>query len=278
MCVLLYKQARFVVKSRQYPLTIDEQFRGPPESGHGGYVSGAIAARVHDLQSVPGEDSGNNRDSAIEVTLRSPIPLNTPLLLVESEGEASDSDLSVWHDALLIAEARQTSLSLSIPQPPSFAEVLSARENSPSFIPGINPLIEGGLGFHPICFCCGADVPQSQGLHVYAAPVPGFDGVAAAWRPDESFATTDGIIPEAIVWAALDCPGQISYFATGLRTGLLGRMTGRQLKPVVAGQDSIIVGWCLEVERRKHFAGTALFDQSGDLCAYSKQVWIGRVD
>ena len=266
------------MKPKQYPLIIDEQFRGPPESGHGGYVSGAIAECMRDLQSIPAEDSRNNPDSAIEVTLRSPIPLNTPMSTVEPDNAVSDIDLRVFHDEVLIAEARRTSLSLAIPQPPDVSEVMAAREQSPSFIPGINPLIENGLGFHPICFCCGADVPPSEGLHVYAAPVPGFDGVAATWRPDKTFASGDGEIPEAIVWAALDCPGQVAYFATGLRTGLLGRMTGRQLKPVVANQDTIIIGWCLEVERSKHFAGTALFDQSGELCAYSKQVWIGRVE
>ena len=267
------------MKSKQYSLTFDEQFRGPPESGHGGYVSGAIAELVYDLQSSPHEDSFDYTEGgAVEVTLRSPIPLNTPLLVVEAETESSTHDLRVFHDKVLIAEARRTKLSLAIPQSPSLAEVVAAREKSPSFIHGINPLVEDGLGFHPICFCCGADVPQSEGLHVYAAPVTGFDGVAAAWRPDKSFATCEGIVPDAIVWAALDCPGQIAYFTAGIRTGLLGRMTGRQLKPVVAEQDTIIIGWCIEVERSKHFAGTALFDQSGELCAYSKQVWIGRVE
>ena len=45
-------------------MTIDRQFNGPPGSGHGGYVAGAIA----DLF-----------DSTAEVTLRSPPPLADPM-------------------------------------------------------------------------------------------------------------------------------------------------------------------------------------------------------
>lgn len=116
-----------------------------------------------------------------------------------------------------------------------------------------------GRGFHPICFCCGADVENEAGLQVFSAPlerIEGFDGVAAAWRP----------------------PAQFAYLAAGIRTGMLGRMTGRMIKKVPADQDCVVIGWCLEVERNKHFAATALFDAAGDLCGYSEQVWIGRRD
>lgn len=251
----------------QRTITIDEKFRGPPESGNGGYVSGAVAEHLAAAY-------GDIGDSAIEVTLRAPTPLNKPLALRQS----TEGVLQVMQGETLIAEAQQTTLNLPIPTPPDFSAALSARNESPSFAVGINPLVEGGTGFHPICFCCGTDVAQDAGLHVYAAPVPGFDGVAAAWRPADCFANPDGMLPEAVVWAALDCPGQFAFFAAGIRTGMLGRMTGRQLRPVKAEQDAVVIGWCIEVERAKHFAGTALFDQSGELCAYSKQVWIGRMD
>ena len=101
---------------------------------------------------------------------------------------------------------------------------------------------------------------------------------AAAWQPASVFADENGLLPDPILWAALDCPGQFAWLASGIRTGMLGRMTGRILKPVPVAQELRVIGWCIEVERVKHFAGTALFDQSGDLCGYSKQVWIGRRD
>ena len=174
----------------------------------------------------------------------------------------------------LIAEAQPSALSLDIAPPPTFEAALNARDQSPSLLRNINPMLPGRLGFHPICFCCGADA--EVGLRVYAAPVTDFDGVAAAWRPQATFADGTGIVAQPIIWAALDCPGQFAYFAAGVRTGMLGRMTAKIIKPVIAEQDMVITGWCIEVERSKHFAGTALFDSSGELYAYSKQVWIGR--
>lgn len=251
----------------QLPFVIQARFRGPPESGNGGYVAGALAACFTGA-------SVQDEDDAVEVTLRAPIPLDQPMVVTPAASQALRLEL----DETLIAEAQRTRLTLRVPEPPAFATALAARDQSPSFIEGINPLLPNGRGFHPICFCCGVDVAADAGLHIYAAPVAGFDGVAAAWRPNRVFAASDGLLPEPIVWAALDCPGQFAYYAKGIRTGLLGRMTARILRPVVAAQDMVVIGWCLEIERTKHFAGTALFNQSGELCAYSKQVWIGRRD
>ena len=249
-------------------LTIPARFRGPPESGNGGYVAGAIAELYSAAASFPADP-----DSALEVTLRAPIPLDRQMTVVAD----GDSALSVVLGETLIVEARRTTLKLEIPQPPGFAEALVCEAQSPSFLSGINDLI-AGTGFHPICFCCGADVAADEGLHVYAAPVPGFDGVAAAWTPSPVFADPQGNLPEAIVWAALDCPGQFAYMAEGIRTGMLGRMTGRLVRPVPADQNLVIIGWTIEVERSKHFAGTAIFDAEAELCGYSRQVWIGRRD
>jgi hypothetical protein len=55
-------------------------------------------------------------------------------------------------------------------------------------------------------------------------------------------------------------------------------MAARMLKPVHAERDLVVIGWRLEIEGKKHFAGTALFDETGDLCAFARQTWIGRMD
>jgi hypothetical protein len=242
-------------------LTIPARFRGPPNSGNGGYVAGAVAAWF----------SG---DGAVEVTLRAPIPLDTPMTVEKVD----DTHVRVVLGDTLIVEGARTALTMDAPAPPSFQAALAARGDSPSFYRNANPLIPDGTGFHPICVCCGADVPPDQGLHVYATPVPGFDGVAAAWRPHPAFAGEDGMLPTPIVWTALDCPGQFAYMVSGVRTGLLGRMTGRLLAPVPAEIDLVVIGWRLNVEGRKHFAGTALFDRTGTLYGYARQTWIGRLD
>ncbi len=248
-------------------IIVPARFRGPPESGNGGYVAGLLAERFSEPRS-PSEDS------AIEVTLRAPTPLDQAMTLLQP----NEDSLQLILGETLIAEARRTTLAQTIPTPPGFSAALAAQEDSPSFLEHANPLLPTRRGFHPICFCCGADVDAEEGLHVYAAPVDGFDGVAAAWQPSPVFADSDGLLPTHILWAALDCPGQVAYLASGIRTGLLGRMTGRILKAVPVEQELTVIGWCIEVERVKHFAGTALFDATGDLCGYSRQVWIGRWD
>jgi len=246
-------------------IIIPFRYRGPPNSGNGGYVAGALAER---FDPRPGEDA------AIEVTLRAPIPLDTPMTV-----EQPDPDhLRMMLGETLIAEAQRTTLALDVPEPPSFERALAVRGDSPSFYLRVNPFLPDGTGFHPVCACCGADAPIGEGLHVYAAPVPGFDGVAAAWRPHPALAGPDGLLPEAIVWTALDCPGQFAYMAAGIRTGLLGRMTARMLAPVPAAADLVVIGWRLEIDGKKHFAGTALFDDNGGLCAFARQTWIGRMD
>jgi len=248
-------------------LTIPHRFRGPPASGNGGYVAGAIA------EQFPAA-ALRAPDAAVQVTLRAPIPLDTPMRLACSD----ENHLTMTLGDQLIAEAQPATLDLSVPEPPSFEAALAARENSPSFTPGLNSLIPGGTGFHPVCACCGADVPEAVGLWVFAAPVPGFQGAAAAWHPHPALADDAGLLPERLVWTALDCPGQFAWLSTGIRTGMLGRMTARVLRPVPAGADYVVIGWPIDVERRKHFAGTALFDADGTLCALAHQTWIGRMD
>ncbi len=251
----------------QDTLTIPARFRGPPSSGNGGYVAGALAERF------PLTPAGR-ADAAVQVTLRAPIPLDTPMQL-DCSGE---SQLRLLRGEQLIAEAEPITLTLDVPSPPAFEAARAAQSDSAALQPRLNSLIPGGTGFHPVCVCCGADVAAGEGLRVFAAPVAGFDGVAAAWRPHPSFADADGNLPERLVWTALDCPGQFAYFAGGIRTGLLGRMAARVLGPVPADADYVVIGWRIGVERKKHFAGTALFDSAGELCAVAHQTWIGRMD
>lgn len=248
-------------------IEIPFRFRGPPSSGNGGYVAGAIA-QLFDC-ALPMAS-----DAAIEVTLRAPIPLDTPMQVLRPGPE----QVRVQLGDTLIAEATRATLVEPVPGPPTFQAALAAQPQSPSFYRRVNPFLPDGTGFHPVCACCGADTADGEGLKVFAAPVAGFDGVAAAWRPHPKLAGADGYLSQAIIWTALDCPGQFAYYVAGIRTGLLGRMTARILRPVQAAQDLVVVGWCQSIEGRKHFAGTALYDDTGALCAFSRQTWIGRMD
>ncbi len=247
-------------------ISIPFRFRGPPNSGNGGYVGGVLADLFEDSTRMV---------SAIEVTLRAPIPLDTSMTVTRTDGSA----IRIHHGETLIAEALTAELDMSIPKPPPFDAARAAMEKSPSFARNVNPYLPDGTGFHPVCACCGVDTAEGEGLRVHAAPVPGFSGVAAAWRPHHRLGrTADGMLPAALVWTALDCPGQFAYYAEDIRTGLLGRMTARVLRPVYAERELVVIGWRQEIDGRKHFAGTALFDETGALCAYARQTWIGRMD
>jgi len=247
-------------------ILIAEKFRGPPKSGNGGYVSGVFAATLTgDVHNLPNH-------GAVEVTLRAPIPLDQSM----SASRANDG-LLVRHGDTLIAEAKIVALQLDVPVPASWDEAMKVREQSYSFPLGINTLFATPLrGVHPVCFCCGAELTPTEGAHVYSAPVASKHQVAAAWIPHECWADRNGFVRPEMIWTALDCPGQMAWRAEGTNTGMLGRLTARIEKPVRANERCVVIGWTLGSEGKKYLAGTALFNQLGELCAYAKAVWIGR--
>lgn len=242
-------------------IVIEERFRGPPNSGNGGYVCGAFGELLTGAVDSPGNST------AAEVTLRAPIPLDTALSVHR------DTDkLTINHGDTLIADARLIDLVLEIPNPPGFDEARVVRELSPSFIKSSSRWFTDCIGFHPICFCCGAE--HEDGMHVYAGPLRDNDIVAAAWPTQEKWADPEGNIPNRYLWTALDCPGQYAFYFGGIRTGMLGRLAARIVQPIRAGERCVVTGWRIGVEGRRHFAGTALFNERSRLCGYAKAVWV----
>jgi len=244
-------------------IIIAERFRGPPKSGNGGYVCGAFGELLTN-NGVALSDS-----QAAEVTLRAPTPLDMSL-----DVKRREEGLSVYHGATLIADVVLTELKLEVPPAPSFDEALAVRASSPSFARNVSRQLPGRISFHPTCFCCGAE--HEDGLQVYAGPLRDNTIVAAAWPTKPEWAQADGTLPSRYVWTALDCPGQFAYHAGGIRTGMLGRLTARIERPIRAGERCVVTGWRLHVDGRRHYAGTAVFNETGALCAYAKAVWIGR--
>ena len=226
-------------------IEVENRFAGPPAMGHGGYVAGLLAART---------------GRAVQVTLRRPTPLDTPLEL-EDLGDGR-SQLRAADD--VIAEAEPAPLSIEVPRPPSLEQARAAEAGSPShYEPD---------GVHPICFGCGVRV---QGLRIFAGPleVDGHPMVAGAWRPGPDLAEPDGTVGTAWVLAALDCPGAFAFIARGTKAGLLGRIVFQQHADVQADADHVVTGWQIGGEGRKLFAGTALFDADGRLLAAARATW-----
>ena len=235
----------------QEVVVVAGQFRGPPNSGNGGYVGGLLAGPI----------SG----TAIAI-LRAPVPLDTPLHLI---AEAGASRLTTPAGDV-IGEARPSDPAL-LPTPPAPPSLEVARAAGERFV---------GLtrSFHPVCFTCGDKLEAGYGLRIFVGQVEGGPAglVAGAWTPHESFAGEDGLVRPEVIWAALDCPGSVAWVVQGGGGGLLGTMTAEILRRPASGEDCIVLAWPLERSGRKSLSGTALFSKDGELLARSGQIWIGR--
>lgn len=232
-------------------IVVAQQFRGPPNSGNGGYVGGLMAALI---------------DGPATVALRAPLPLDTRLLMEKDE----DRVRLVTPEGVLIAEARPASdVPLGEPPaPPTYAEAVAAGAR---FI---------GLArvFHPVCFCCGPTLDEGFGLRVFVGQTANApEGhVSGPWTPHAAFADDAGLATPAAIWAALDCPGSVSWVVSEGGGGLLGTMTCEILRRPRADEACIITAWPIEASGRKRFSGTALFTADGEQLARSHQIWIGR--
>jgi hypothetical protein len=181
-----------------------------------------------------------------EVTLRRPPPLGVPL---RWDGAA------LWNGEALVAEGRESELELAVLPPPSWQEADRAQPRFAGFVEHT----------YPTCFVCGPARAEGDGLRIFAAPVDGY--VAATWTPGES--------APRLAWASLDCPGAYALEWTGRSDMLLGRLHGRVDRVPAAGERCVVMGWPLEWDGRKGYAGTALWSADrADLLACAKATWI----
>lgn len=230
-------------------IVIGRQFCGPPNSANGGYVCGLLAKGI---------------DGPATAVVRSPPPLDRDLDLQSSEGV----NRLTGDEGVLIGQGGPATQPL--PEPPLVPDLEAARAAEAGYI-GHSQRV------HPICFTCGPERDDGDGLRVFpgqmAGAAPGV--MACAWTPHSAFAGPDGAVAPEIVWAALDCPGFFAWVEKEGRHGaLLGTMTGEVLAPVMAGQAYAVLAWPIHREGRKETAGVALFDDAGRLMARAHQVWI----
>ena len=228
-------------------ITIPQRFNGPLESGNGGYSAGVLAAFA---------------DGPVEVSLRRPVPLDTPLEIRRGE---DGSVLAVDGDEL-VAEGRPgPELELDVPAAVSLADARAARQ-----------LYRGlGTGSFANCFVCGR--ARDDAFGVQAGRVQSRDVVASPWTPPEWTADESGTVRPEIVWAVLDCP---TYFATyvdvpdPLPPAVLARFSVRIDAPVRAGDEHVAIGWPIEADGRKRRAGSAVVSSDGELLAVAEALLI----
>lgn len=222
-------------------LVVPARFNGPAGSGNGGWSAGALAAYVD-------ADGG-----AVEVTLRQPPPLDTPMEVVEDDGV-----VTAVHEGAPALVARRAALA---PEGVAAVSTAIAREAATRY---------PGLEQHPFptCFSCGTAREPGDGLRIFPGRVDDLDGrprVAAPWVAGEA--------DLRVVWAALDCAGAWAADMED-RMMVLGRMTAEVLRTPVAGEEHVVVGLARGSEGRKHRTATTVVDPRGAVVGRAEQVWI----
>ena len=230
-------------------VVIPRRFRGPPDSGQGGYSCGVLARFVE--------------GTAKEVTLRAPPPLDREMQVV-----AVDEGLELRDGDALIATARPLeAVDVELPAPVGVAEAQAAREASP--LHHDHPF--------PGCVCCGSDREKGDGLRVISGPVAGRgDVVSSPWETDSVMSVEDGRLAEEIVWTVLDCPtGNAALIVPDPpMTMMLGRLSAQLIAPIEPGRTYVAIGWPIFHEERKFCGGSAILDPDGQPLAIAKGLWI----
>jgi hypothetical protein len=236
---------------------IAPRFNGPPNSGNGGYVAGRLAAHVE----------RGTADGTVEVTLRSPPPLGVRLEVRLGADAADVADVTdgveLYDGQVLVAQGRPAEL---IGDPQAFVSLPVARAAAPRY---------AGRAAHPFptCFVCGLD--RDDGLALQPGPV-GAGTVAAVWTPDVTLSSAGSVastVEPEFAWAALDCPGGWSTDLGG-RPMVLGRMTAKILRTPSVGEQCVVVGNLRELDGRKAFTASALYDADGELLGFAEAVWL----
>lgn len=252
--------------ARVNDLIVPRRHCGPPDSGNGGWTAGALAALL------PHHPA--NRCEAwptIEVTLRQPPPLDSPMTVT-----TDDHGCQASFGGTLIAGARvvgvpsESAQEALVEVDPVDAETARAAEAD-----------YPGLAFHPFptCFVCGTGREPGDGLRIFPGPV-GEGRAAATWTPHPSvaedyhqYADDHPRASLATTWAALDCTG--AWAADfGERLMVLGRMSARVDTLPVIGEEHVVVGEARGQEGRKSMTATTLYDSDGRIVATAEHVWV----
>jgi len=225
--------------------SIQRRFNGPLESGNGGYCSGVVASFL---------------EGAAEVSLRRPVPLDTPLDVVRE----NDGSVRVLDGEALVVEARSApEFEVEVPAPvsPHEARLAAARYRGRSD------------GLFSRCFVCGR--AREDVFGVFAGAVEGRQLVASPWTPPSWTADAAGRVLPEFVWAVLDCPTYFALYMNGeLPMSVLARLTARIDAPVVAGAEHVVIAWPIETDGRKRHAGSAVLSPEGEALAVGRALLI----
>lgn len=205
----------------------------------------------------------------VTIALRSPLPLETELVVTQLEGPAGNLRWTLTDPRqpdTVILEATRWDADYATTEPVSIDEAAAARAGF--------PLSDDE---HPAPHCCSCGIgPES--LRVQAGPM-GDGRWATPFRIPEG-RLVDGQLDRSLVWMAIDC-------ACGWFTGHSGSQQGNGVTvqfavdvrvPVEPETDYALVAWhgdyAPDWEGRKRGAAAMIFDQSGGIVAQSRSFWV----
>ncbi|WBB92564.1 hypothetical protein [Verrucosispora sp. WMMC514] len=213
-------------------MIIEGRFNGPPGSGNGGWSAGVFATAY-------------GGHGPVEVTLRRPPPLDTPLSLVDAQVLDPAGEV--------IAQLRPAG-DLGEAVPP--VDLASARAASAAY---------PGLVEHPFpgCYVCGPQ--RADGLRIFPGRLPDGRTAAPVRAPRQ-------VVP-ATVWAALDCPGGWAVIGAG-RPYVLGRIAARIEALPRPDDECVVTGAVIGTEGRKALVHTSLYAPDGRPLGHARATWI----
>ena len=229
-------------------IVIERRYRGPSQSGNGGYSAGLVAEAY---------------GAPAEVTLRMPPPLDRTLDL-RRDGDR----LELYDGDSLVAEAVPGG-GLGELAPPRIVSLDEAAAATATY---------AGLEAHlfPECFVCGPARAEGDGLRIFPGPVG--DGLlASTWTPDASLSTDGASVRDAALWAALDCPSGWAGELSEARPAVLGRLAADVRRPPAVGESVVVVGWPLDDQPRKFLSAAAGVSAEGEVLAVARATWV-RID
>lgn len=230
-------------------VTIDKRFCGPKHSANGGYAAGVFAQLI---------------EGSAEVTLKSPPPLDAPIMLQEANGGYE----AVYNDAV-VASARPAAVEIDPPELPDEAGVQRAHDAFLSDCGGVHQI--------PYCFVCGDRREPGDGLRIFSGAVPDSPVNADFWTPAANLADEDGLVRPEFLWAALDCPSAFAM-RNWPSLSLLGRLSVDIRRRPKAGERLVAAGWPRGKDGRKLFSSSALYTSDREIIAAANATWIELKD
>lgn len=237
-------------------MILSQRFCGPPKTGNGGFTAGILVEAV-----------GTN---AAEIRLLNPTPVETSIILESQKGQQG----AIYDDSKKILA---TLKSISVEDFPDYKLPIVPDLEDAKKISAFYP----GFTTHPFptCFVCGPKREVNDGMRIFVGPAPeqiGFENLMVGhWLPDETVVSESGVVRDAVIWGALDCPGGFSAVLDEPQLIVLSKIRGKIIERPKTGENYIVMSWRLQKMSRAFKVMTAIFkSDSKSLMAIAEALWL----